>query len=256
MSDRITDTGAGHGAVGYASPQTAASATVMTPTDRVRWGPIIAGLFTALSTLALLGVLGLAVGFSSYDAQDRLRNFGIGAGVWGAISALAAFFIGGLVAARTAAVAGRNNGAWQGAMVWVVAIPMLLYLLTSIVGSAARTTASAAGQAAQTTATAGAAAADAANAAADADPDAAQQASAKLPSGQEMQSAAQDAAQQVRDKVSQVATPQNAEAASEDAAKGAWGTLISMVLGLVAATVGGLLGARDPARHHTTAGAH
>ena len=32
--------------------------------DRVRWGPIIAGFLTALTTLVLLGVLGAAIGFS------------------------------------------------------------------------------------------------------------------------------------------------------------------------------------------------
>ena len=47
-----------------------------TPTDRVRWGPILAGTFSALTTLAILSTLGAAIGLSSYDrGQDDVRNF-------------------------------------------------------------------------------------------------------------------------------------------------------------------------------------
>jgi hypothetical protein len=228
-----------------AADRVSAAAVNVTPTDRVRWGPIIAGLFTALSVLALLGVLGLAVGFSSYDAGDRMRNFGIGAGVWGAVSALLAFFLGGMIAARTAAVAGRNNGALQGAMVWVVAIPLLLYAVSSLLGTAARTTTAAADRAADLSLRSAEVGAQAAQAAATADPDQAQTASARIPSADDAKNAATGAAEQARQRVQQVATPENAERASEGAAKGAWGTLVSMVLGLAAATVGGLLGSRD-----------
>src|SRR4051812_24378559 len=59
-----------------ASPAVA-SATVVTPTDRVRWGAIFAGLFAAMSALVVLSLLGLAIGLSSVDAGDRPANFGI-----------------------------------------------------------------------------------------------------------------------------------------------------------------------------------
>src|SRR4051794_29272532 len=140
---------AGRGVAAYDAPDASASATVITPTDRVRWGPIVAGLFCSLATLALLSVLGLAIGFTAYDADDRLRSFGIGAGIWAAISALIAFFVGGMISARTSAMSGRDNGMLQGAMVWVVAIPLLAYLLTGLVGTAARTTNAALNTAAQ-----------------------------------------------------------------------------------------------------------
>ncbi|MEZ0266637.1 MAG: hypothetical protein ACAI43_18055, partial [Phycisphaerae bacterium] len=96
------------------SPNVNVAAVAASPTDRVRWGPIIAGLFAALSTLAVLGVLGIAVGASAYDPGDSARNFGIGAGIWGAVSALLAFFIGGWLAARAAAVKGTSNGVLNG----------------------------------------------------------------------------------------------------------------------------------------------
>src|SRR5687768_350711 len=90
------------------------------PTDRVRWAAVFAGLFAALTTLVVLSLLGLAIGFSSYNAGEPLQNFGIGAGIWGAISAVIAFAVGGWLAARTAALAGRGIGALNGAMVWIV----------------------------------------------------------------------------------------------------------------------------------------
>ena len=75
-----------------ATTTTTAVTTDTKPTDLIRWGPILGGLFAALATLITLGVLGLAVGLSAYNANDPLGGFGIGAGVWGAITALIAFF--------------------------------------------------------------------------------------------------------------------------------------------------------------------
>src|SRR5690349_3404384 len=130
----------------------AASAAVTMPVDRIRWGSIIAGLFAALATLVVLSVLGLAIGLSNYNPGDPLRNFGIGAGIWGAVTTLIAFLIGGWVAAGTAATRGRRNGMLNGAMVWVVTIPLLLYVagnsLGSILSTASSTVAGAAAPAA------------------------------------------------------------------------------------------------------------
>lgn len=37
------------------------------PVDRVRWGPILAGTFAALTALAVLNTLGTAIGLSAWD---------------------------------------------------------------------------------------------------------------------------------------------------------------------------------------------
>ncbi|HYE21885.1 MAG TPA: hypothetical protein VEA69_25825 [Tepidisphaeraceae bacterium] len=216
------------------TPNVNVAAIAASPTDRVRWGPIIAGLFAALSTLAVLGVLGIAVGASAYDPGDNARNFGIGAGIWGAVSALLAFFIGGWLAARAAAVRGKDNGVLNGSMVWVAAIPLLLYVLMGGIGMAARTAGNAANSAAQ-------AASNVAGGAAS-DPTArervegeARQASAKLEA--DAKDAANRASAAIKD-------PRNQEKAADTTAKSAWGTLVSMLLGLGAAAAGGLVGAR------------
>jgi hypothetical protein len=226
----------------YSAPEVNVTAAAITPTDRVRWGSIIAGLFAALSTLAILGVLGVAVGSTSYDPGDSARNFGIGAGVWGAISALIAFFIGGWLAARSAALTDRNNGLLNGAMVWVVAIPLMLYMLMGGLGSLMRGAGSAAQTGVQAAATAGGAAAS--------DPvnrermeDQAQTAGAKI----------QATTQQAQQKAQEMTRPENQEKVAHATAKGAWGTLVSLLLGLAAAAVGGLMGSRErhvAVRHH------
>jgi len=183
------------------------------PLDRVRWGAIIAGLATALSTLVLLSVLGLAVGLTTYETGDQLRNFGMGAGIWGAVSTLIAFLLGGWIAARSAGVRGRSNALLNGAMVWAIAIPLIMYLLGSGIGSMVNMATDAAA-ASVPALTQGANGTDV-NAAAN---------------------AAQTQAQQV--------DPATINDAAQNAGKAAWGTLGALLLGLIAAAVGGMLGQR------------
>ena len=67
-------------------------------------------------TVALLSVLGLAIGFTTITPGDITSTLGSGTGVWSAISILIALVVGGWAAARTAAVPGRANGALNGAL--------------------------------------------------------------------------------------------------------------------------------------------
>lgn len=244
-TSETTHMGTGRGMTGdVIAPDVHTNIAIATPKDSVRWGPIFAGLVTALSTLVLLSVLGVAVAGSSFDPGDRLQTFGQAAGWWGGISALVAFFCGGLISARTAAVRGTGNGVFQGAMVWLVAIPLLMYLISGVVSSAART----AGAMANTAAQSAAAAANTPQG-----QQAANQAQGQLPSSDQVQQQAQQTAQQAQQAVQD---PQNQKKAADATAKTAWGTLVSMLLGLAAAAVGGLVGARSMDRHHGSHGHH
>lgn len=200
------------------------------PVDLVRWGPVIAGLLAALSTLAVLSVLGLAIGLGNYDPGDRLSNFGLGAGIWAGISALLSFLVGGWMAARTAGVRGRNNGILNGAMVWFLAIPMLLYLLGSGVSALVGTATNVAGNVVQ----------------------AGGQAMSNPTTAATIQAGAQGAgatAQAVATNVN--VTPQDVKSATNTASSTAWGTLLSLGLSAAAALAGGALGAR-PEEEATT----
>ena len=241
-----------------------AAARPDTMLDRVRWGPIVAGLFVALATLTLLSVLGAAVGLSNVDRNDSPSNFGIGAGVWGAVSALIAFFIGGMVAARTAATPASSvsrdghitsgNGLLQGLMVWAVAVPLSAYAVASAASGLAHTAGSAMATGVQATATAGQNAVsrpDAADRVANADNGrdavdrAKQEGAAATQKAGDAASAVGDELQGVKQQVQNAFNGQNVENAASYGARGAWGLLASLVLGLIAAAVGGVIGGKS-----------
>ncbi len=120
---------------------------MITPTDRVRWAPILAGLFTVLASLVFFTVLGLALGLETLDA-DNPRNFGIGAGIYGIIAGLVSFALGGFIAAKTAAVTGVGNAILQSGMVWIVTIALIVNFIgtgvSTIINVASSTAATAA----------------------------------------------------------------------------------------------------------------
>src|SRR5215211_1068751 len=94
--------------------------------DRVRFGPVVAGLLTALTALLLLGLLGVAIGLTAADGSDP--GAGTFSAIWGALTGLVAFGLGGYVAGRTAAVFDRRWGALNGALVFMLGVPLTLWL--------------------------------------------------------------------------------------------------------------------------------
>ncbi len=206
------------------------ASTVVTPTygHRLSWGAIFAGLVTALGVMVLLSVLGLAVGLSSVDSDDQPGNFGLGAGIWGGISALIAFFVGGWMAGWARPTGHTAGGLTQGVVMWMAAIVLLVYMLAGGVGSLLRTAGNVAATGVQ-------AAGASANAVAD-DPQMRQEVTAAT---QEVTDQVQSTIEQARQKV----TPQNVERVADAAAGGAWGALISLLLTLGASAAGGYVGA-------------
>ncbi len=95
--------------------------------DRVRWGPIVAGLLTAISSFLLLSLLAATIGLQVVTQQGGADPGAAGA-IVAAIIGLLAFFIGGYVAAWTAAVPHRRDGALNGFLVWALAILVILVL--------------------------------------------------------------------------------------------------------------------------------
>lgn len=236
--------------------QTAApDVTLTAPLDRVRWTSVIAGFFSVLATIIVLTVLGVAIGLSTVDA-DNPNGFALGLSIYGGITALIAFFVGGYLAARTAAVAGSGNGLLNGAMVWIITIPILVYVLGngigSLLGTAVDLTTKAATIGAQVVGpavgeVAGQAAADPAAvstavAGVDANNGAVGTADATALAGS-VQGQAQAAVATVQTEVEQI-TPAQVEQTAQDASQLAWVTLLALGLSAAAAIGGGLLGAR------------
>lgn len=99
---------------------------------KVSWGGIFGGVLVAVGVLVLLAALGMAVGISATDpGQTEAATLGTGAGIWAAISLLAALFVGGMVSTRIGAISDRTTGFFEGVLVWVVSILLMGYLATS-----------------------------------------------------------------------------------------------------------------------------
>ncbi len=101
--------------------------------DGVRWGPIWAGLLTALTTFILLELMFYAFGWLTLDPGDN--DPGTSKGLITGILALIAFFLGGLVAGATAIWKGLFSGLLHGFLVWALGVVAFI-ALTFFGGSA------------------------------------------------------------------------------------------------------------------------
>ena len=91
--------------------------------DRVRWGPVWAGLVVAIPTFLLLQLATLALGLWDVGPSD-----GNNADLWSSINGLIALFLAGLTAAATAVWRGVSDGLLHGILVWALSIVALLVL--------------------------------------------------------------------------------------------------------------------------------
>ena len=103
--------------------------------DRVRWGPIWAGLITALGLFILLSVLAIGIGAQAVDSGAGAEESGAASGIASAVIALLAFLVGGYVAAKTSGVIGRGYGALNGFLVWGLGVVLILALAAFGLGS-------------------------------------------------------------------------------------------------------------------------
>jgi len=173
--------------------------------DRVRWGPVVAGFFVAITAMVMLGLLGLGIGLTGLNTGLSAAQgtpppqTGTNSAIWGGISAIIAFLIGGYVAGRTSAVYSRGWGALNGALVFFLTIPVMLWLAGQGFGAVLGTL-------------------------------------AQVGQNPNLNPGAVASNVQV--------TPGTVATIAEGARNGALGALIGMIVGLISAAIGGALGAR------------
>jgi hypothetical protein len=118
--------------------------------DRVRWGPIFAGLVIALSTQLILTALGAAVGLTGLSGSGAPRTdaggVGTAVGIWSIISLFISLFLGGWVTARTCGPMNRGTALLNGAILWGTTLVLSSWLLASGVSGAFGAIASNAGE--------------------------------------------------------------------------------------------------------------
>jgi hypothetical protein len=102
---------------------------------RVSWGGVFGGVLVALGFLLLMTALGVAVGISATQpGETDTGTLGTGAGIWAGLSLLLALFIGGWVSTRIGAIFDGTTGFFEGVLVWVVSLLLMLYFASSGIG--------------------------------------------------------------------------------------------------------------------------
>jgi hypothetical protein len=180
--------------------------------DRVRWGPILAGLVVAISTQLVLSGIGAAIGLTGVAASNTpgldAGNVGAAVGIWSIISLLIALFLGGWITARSCGPMNRSTALLNGAILWATTLAISAWLVSSGVAGAFGVVASNAGDII-----------------------------GQVQQGTDIPADAPDV------------TAQQAQNAAANAAKVGWGFAFGSLLGLIATLVGTSVGARHP---HTT----
>lgn len=118
--------------------------------DRVRWGPIIAGLFVAISTQLVLTGIGAAIGATTLASSDAPRSnaneVGTAVGIWSIISLFVSLFLGSWMMSRSCGPMNRSTALLNGAILWATTLALSSWLLASGVSGAFGILASNAGE--------------------------------------------------------------------------------------------------------------
>lgn len=123
----------------FASPAEGEARAVVA--NKVSWGAIFAGVTIALAVQVVLTLVGAGIGVATLDpgagaaGNPALSTASIGAGIWYLASALVSAYLGGFVAARLSGRAAPASAGLHGLTTWAFTTLLVIYLLTTAVGS-------------------------------------------------------------------------------------------------------------------------
>ncbi|MBD1812635.1 hypothetical protein [Microcoleus vaginatus] len=175
--------------------------------DRVRWGPILAGIAIALGTQLGLSALAIAIGLSAGATGADARSLGFGVVILSIISLLISLFLGGWVMAQSCGPMTKKTALLNAAILWGTTLALSSWLLASGISGAVGAAAANAGEIANQVQ---------------------QQDGVNIPN-----QAPNVDSNQVRD-------------IGGNTAKAAWSFLLGSLLGLAGAMIGAAVGARKP----------
>lgn len=102
---------------------------------KISWGGVFGGVLAGVGTLMLLSSLGIAIGISTIDPLDpNGKAIGTGAAVWTGLSLLVSLFIAGWASTRLSMLWERTTAMFEGVLVWVLSLILILYLTASGIG--------------------------------------------------------------------------------------------------------------------------
>jgi len=97
----------------------------------VSWSAIWVGTLAALATALIMGLMGIALGAHRVVPGDRILRWsdvGTGALVFTVLGAFFSFVVGGWVAGKVAGLHRAETSALHGAVVWLLAVPILVVM--------------------------------------------------------------------------------------------------------------------------------
>ena len=107
--------------------------------NKVSWGAIFAGVVVALVGQVLLTMLGVGIGLATLDPgtgdNPAASTFSIAAGIWYVLAGIIAAYAGGYIAARMSGKTVPTTGALHGLTTWAFTTLLVLYFLSTTVGS-------------------------------------------------------------------------------------------------------------------------
>lgn len=109
--------------------------------DLIRWGPILAGIFTAIATQLVLSALGAAIGLTVGSTGGAT-----GIGLWSVISLLVSLIIGSWVATSGCSPMNKKTALLHGLILWATTLALSSWLLANGVSGAFGVAASNAGE--------------------------------------------------------------------------------------------------------------
>lgn len=116
---------------------TSATEPYRLPLYSLRWSAVFAGLVVGIATNLFLMLLGAAAGLAVFDVGDSVTEASVplAAAIWNALSMIVSAFAGGYVAARTAGMRRASDGILHGVVAWGVTMLISAFLVTSLTGA-------------------------------------------------------------------------------------------------------------------------
>ena len=118
--------------VPYGNPvATPGIAPVVEYHDRVRWGPIVAGIVVAIAAQLILSALGASVGLAVGAGGVEAGTVGLGVGTWAIISLLVSLFLGSWIMASACGPMNKKTAMLNGTILWATTLAVSAWLLAS-----------------------------------------------------------------------------------------------------------------------------
>ncbi len=106
---------------------------------RISWAAVIAAVIMALALQLVLNMIGAGFGFSAIDPLQgetpSATTFSIAAGIWMVVSSIFALFAGGWLASYLAGVTRDEDGTLHGLVTWGLSTVFVVLFLMTVFGS-------------------------------------------------------------------------------------------------------------------------